>query len=349
MKRISRNIFLFFVLGFSIISEASRARIEVSQSFYDSLSLNSFLLFPTLVVPENTRVLLETGNSAATASSALPGGVLQYSHDQDWTALLSLGLQPQIVATSRELHNQAQATSFKLPQNSFGLIGVKRFAGQSLAIGFNHSEFKDKTNDLFEKSVVGIVAYRWRSLHSTLHWALEDRVNVPGGEELSLRQPFQYSLLYQAEQSEISLQYRSYFQFAELNGSETTSVDQQDFVVGYLDRTLVSMINFSYRIEYLSRTIVDRLADSSERTNEVPVTFLFESKISNQINLMGSVRQPIFYNSNIGNQTQVNVGAELVWDKVILSGTFQGLAGAGSTQKVDGSNLLSRVGLQYTF
>lgn len=352
MNRLVASLFLiFFCFNVAL---ASRARVEIGQSFYESQSVYSYLLFPTLAEPEVTRLLLETGTSVATSRAQVPGAIVQYSATPDWTGLLSVGILPEIVSLSREDHNLIEVKSFQLPQNSLTAIAVKRFSGQSLAMGLSRSEFKDLTNDLFEYSTVAVLAYRWRFLHSALHVVLDDRVNVVGNEVLRLRQPFQYSLLYRADQSEFSLQYRSFFQVSELNGSELTSIDQQDVSLGYLDRTAISMINFSYRVEYVSKSVIDRLANSSNRSNSIPVTFLFETKIGNGINLLGSVRQPIWINQGTGNQviqnqTQVMIGASVDWNKAKITGSLNGLSGAAATQKLDGSQLLSRVGLEYSF
>ena len=229
-----------------------------------------------------------------------------------------------------------------------------KFWGQSLVLGTSYSKYQNKIGLDQEKAGTASVGYRYGLLHFDFHLGLSDKSILANGSELFLEQPMQFIGLYELDSAELAIKYESYFQKNKVAGIETISEDQQSVQISYYDYTRIQDIQFNYRIEYSSRTIKNKRTDLVNRVNTFPVTLGFEHHVLPWMNMMASVRQHMFVNQGTGvlhmpSTTNVNVGAQLLYQDLIVDALVSGISNSTATQNIDGANLLSQVSLTYKY
>jgi hypothetical protein len=345
---------LCFILSFSVVTQASRAIVKNYQSFYYSDSLTSYLLIPTLMDIGKDQVLIESGSSGATSTA---DGAAFFGHravSENWLVLVSVGAQNGLIASARSQFNTEFSKNFRLMQNPLNLFLGYKFFGQSVVLGFSRSEFKDKLSFEFEKSFVTTIGYRYGLFHLNLHVVNDDQVNNSVGDELGTEQALQIVGLYELDSAELAIKYDSFFQKQKNNFIENSSRDRQSFQISYFDMTKFQDIQFSYRFEYASQSIKDKISDEVNRINYFPITLGFQNQLADWLSLVGTIKQPLFVNQGTGilqlnNATTVYLGSEFNYKNAQINALLGGLSGGTANQNLDGNSLLSQVSLTYRY
>lgn len=335
-------------------AQASRALIKNYQSFYQSDSLTSYLLIPTLMDIGKDQILIESGATMATSVTNGAAFVGQIALKENWLALVSLGEQNDLVGSARVRFNSENSKTYRLMQNPLNLFVAHKFWGQSVAVGVSRSEFKDKLTTDLEKAFVTTVGYRFGLFHLDFHWATVDQVKTAVGDELNIEQPLQVIGLYELDSAELAMKYDSYFQKQKINSIENASEDRQIVQISYFDMSKIQDIQFNYRLEYYSQSIKNKITNEVNRINYFPITLGFQSGITDWLNVIGTVKQPLFINQGSGvlhsdNATTVQVGSEFKYKDAQINALLGGLSGPTAGGNIDGSSLLSQVSLSYKF
>ena len=338
----------------SSIAQASRALIKNYQSFYHSDSLASYLLIPTLMDIGKDQILIESGLTTATSMTNGAAFVGQMALKESWLVLLSVGAQNDLVGSARARFNSENSTTYKLMQNPLNLYLAYKFWGQSVVVGVSRSEFKDKLTTETEKAYTTTLGYRYGLFHLDLHFTNADHVKTAAGEELNTEQPLQFVGLYELDSAELAFKYDSYFQKQKVSSVENSSVDRQIVQISYFDMSRIQDIQFNYRLEYFSHTVKNKISNEVNRVNYFPVTLGFQSGITDWLNFIGTVKQPLFINQgsgvlNLDNATTVVIGTEFKYKDAQVDAILTGLSGGTAPASIDGNSLLGQVSLTYKY
>ena len=349
------KLLILLTLIFSAsFAQASRALVKNYQSFYQSDSLVSYLLIPTLMDTGKNQILIESGTTVANSTIDGAAFVGHMTLKENWLVLFSLGVQNDLVSSARVRFNVENSKTYKLMQNPVSLFLSYKFWGQSMVLGVSRSEYKDKLAVESEKSYVTTLGYRYGLFHLDFHWVNADQVKNNAGDELNIEQPLQLVGLYELDSAELAIKYDSYFQKQKINSIENASDDRQIVQISYFDMSKIQDIQFNYRLEYYSQSIKNKSSNEVNRVNYFPVTLGFQSGITDWLNLIGTVKQPLFINqgSNVlstDNATTVQVGSEFKYKDAQVNALLGGLSGPIAAANIDGNNFLGQVSLGYKF
>lgn len=147
------------------------------------------------------------------------------------------------------------------------------------------------------------------------------------------------------------------------SGTELAKVDVTRIALGAVSSHKKDGNEFFYGAKLASYEQKNKTNDNKVSTLMLPVIVGLEGEATSWLTLRGSLTQNVLIQNEKdttgattaeefapgANSTVAAIGAGLKFNKITVDGSLEGLTGAGASQNVNGTELLSTVGLTYMF
>ncbi len=313
-------------------------------------------------------VTIETGKTAATSLNDGAEGMVVRSMG-DAKMGLSLGHDSDVALQQRGLVAALFPSKVNyLQQNPIELSYGMKTGDMAWAGTFVYSNFKSKTGINEKEDTMGLRAgLRMGALDAKLGLGLANNyqndtdgkfkgtLSVSAGAGYSMDNLYFNGFIRQ-----------SGFKTEAANGTETSKVD-----ISVIEAKVVSShkkdgSEFFYGAGLSNTSVKNGVAapnDTKQTALTLPVWMGLEVDAASWAVLRGSISQTVLINdtkseangatvtefSPGANNTVVNVGAGLKFNKITVDGSLEGLSGGTATQQLNGNTLLGSVGMTYMF
>ena len=337
------------------MAQASRARIESFNSNNHLLDLENIFTFPTKSLDFFSQVTFESGLTTATNNqnnSYSVGLYEQQNQNSNW--VVALGRQNQVIQKSRAKYKIVTGETYDVSNNSIHLIRSFKSDGLGYSLGLYSSERRDLQAAEHEISQTLLLGLRTGHFTFSLEGALKNEMQSPASKLIQITNNVAGSILYEVENLFLSAQLDFFTGKQENSGLESQSFDHQLFTFAFSDLSLLGSRLFFYRIDVIIENLKYNLSTVKERSNKVPLTLGFETPITNYIKVRSAVTQTFLISNDqdrsaTENNTLVSTGLEYAQDRFKLEALLDGLTSGTANQKIDSSNLFSRVSVTYLF
>jgi len=350
-----KNLVFIALFLISCASLASRARLISLQSQYQFLDTEQIFSFPTKLSELKYFVTAESGKTTPLKASEAAYAVGTASVDATTSIGVGIGRQSMLLGKQKDFFNQTTAEAFTLSQNPVHLLWSTKKDGESFALKFFNSSYRNKVTEESENSLtVGAGARIFSYMSLAFDYGLFSRTVLAGNKVLHINHAMSGNLMYEADGLSLFLKAEA-FQGRQANaGTEVNSIDYQQFDLEFLDTTNVNEYLFFYQLGIIVSQLKNNFTGVRQRINQLPITLGIESRIKEWLKLRASIKQTAFLNkaeeiSAAENETQAAVGLGILYDRLTIDGVMTGLTGQNANAQFSANDFLSQVSLTYFY
>jgi hypothetical protein len=374
--------FNFFVIVFGLVvvtlnqAWATKARGTALGNSFHLQGTQTLYSSPLHAISLDNFFALETGLTTATSSSNNASGAVLFAVSDSSKLLFSVGHLDESVQTQRTfLNNLGGVVGYKPQQNPVEIIFAHKGDGQNFGLGLYASKYRNTISGEAEASSGLRVTSSWGDFSWRANLGLVSSATNASGDQSEGGGYTNLALRYRAGVLRYGADFTQWQVKQMLNGASEPNQSHQNRTMTLRMAHITKMeggeVFATAALE--QNEIKDRLADRTFRRQTLPLILGLENKAADWLVLRGSVLQTVLLaqsKDEVGypaaavsgatgvvdaeyaaepNNTRVSVGASLVFGKVQIDGLLSGLTGSTANQKVDGTNLLSQVGVVYKY
>jgi hypothetical protein len=310
-------------------------------------------------------VTIETGKTAATSLNDGAEGMVVRSMG-DAKMGLSLGHDSDVALQQRSSVAALFPSKVNyLQQNPIELTYGMKTGDMAWAGTFVYSNYKSKTGINEKEDSMGLRAgLRMGALDAKLGLGLAN--NYQNDTDGKFKGTLSASI--GAGYSMDNLYFNGFFRQAgwkteNAAGTETAKIDYNTIQANVTSSHKKDGSEFFYGAGLANSTTKNSVGDSKTTSLTLPVWMGLEVDAASWAVLRGSITQTVLINDSKteaggtttaevspgANNTVVNVGAGIKFNKITLDGSLEGLSGGTATQQLNGNTLLGSVGMTYMF
>lgn len=360
-----KKILVVVVALASMNAFATRARVNALGNAPHLIDTQTVYSNPADMMMMGDFVTLESGITGAGAQNANAEGMVTRSMG-DSKLGLSLGHQS-ASSSAWSLRALSGLAGIKSQQNPVEFSYGQKSADLAWAATLVYSNYNDKTATAEKESSMGIrTGLRMGALDAKLNVGLGSTYEKAATGKYKGTIGIEAGAGYMLDNMYVS----GSVTMAGFKAEDNLAVETNDYSNTTINASVSSSNKkdgneFFYGAGLTSVSAKEKVADQKTTAMSLPIWMGLEVDAASWLTLRGSVTQKTLINSSKqettpaaggdyefapgANSTAAAVGAGFKFNKLTLDASLTGLSGATASQKIDGTDLLSQVGMTYMF
>jgi hypothetical protein len=366
-------ILLAIALSFSTSAFATKARLKALGSSLHLTDTQSLYASPYQVSALENFVSLESGKTTSTSSTDAAEASILTTLSPEAKLFFSFGHLDETVLTQRLFVNSVLTKTYKLQQNPLEVIYNYKEGSTVWAVGMYYSNFNNKLTSEKESSAgVRLAAnygdFKWKSQFGLVNTAVD-----AAGDSLDNNLYFNLGLRYNQNTLRYGLDVTTWGVSQTSAGAVNASASYQNILARLTQVNKTENGEYFVGISLDQTDIKNKMTDKKFTRLTAPLLIGAEAKANDWLTLRGSISQTVLVaqsKDEVGftsaavvgatgvvngefsaeaNNTVMAVGTGVTLGKAQIDATLKGLVGSTASQNINGTDLLTQVGVIYKY
>ncbi len=366
-------LLLAVALSFSTSAFATKARLKALGNSFHLTDTQGVYASPYQVTALDNFISLESGKTTSTSLTDAAEGAILTTISPESKVLVSIGHLDETVLTQRLFANNVLTKTYKLQQNPLEVIYNYKEGSTVWALGMYYSNFNDKLTSEKESSSGLRLAANYGNFKWKTQLGLTNSAVDATGDSLDSNMYFNLGLRYTQNTLRYGLDFTTWNVSQTSAGAVNASAGYQNILARITQVNKIENGEFFTGISLDQTNIKDKITDKKFSRLIAPLLMGAEVNASDWLTLRGSISQTVLIaqsKDEVGftaaavtgatgvvngefsaeaNNTIVAVGTGMNVGKVQIDATLKGLVSATASQNVNGTDLLSQVGVIYKY